>query len=465
MGMEMDGLQTVGRRTGDELKWARIFSVSRPDYVHLRVFSWAREEERAGKLFTFKSNMEGAKLRMREALTHYFGEEVGGRIAEEMEKAAAEGDAAAIGRQASRQVRNLAYGHSLLCRTDGRKSLDERLDMELAVLEWCHLVSDGGIAMDRGSVLSDDWLGCDGLITRLSPELKEAAAPELAKLRRALPPANPDAEHDSIDTGDVYDAEAAVAGSVLAFLTEGEEWVRTAHEDAAGRLSAMDLFSAQDMLKRAIDRMQEPSSLSNWNPLDVMSGADWDLFHSDNRPKRLAAALEVAMEEARSEHGRRQEHEWQKELCAQLSEIDRAYAGGERSTGCQMTRLFAALRISGDGQVHKTVDRLRRKGYLDDADARWLEGMASVADARYRSSWKDVDVKAFREVAGGADVVDSVLAFQLSSDIASGKGDGYRGACHELSARVRGQDDGKGRPKEGHVQVRTSSRGGREDGR
>ena len=460
----MDGLQTAGRYAGDELKWARIFSVSRPDYVHLRVFSWAREEERAGRLFTFKSNMEGARDRMRKALADYFGEEAGSRIAEEMEKAAAEGDASAMGRQASRHVRNLAYEHSLLCRTDGRKSLDERLDMELAVLEWCHLVSDGGIAMDRGSVLSDDWLGCDGLIARLSPELKEAAAPELAKLRRALPPANPDAEPDSIDAGDIYDTETAVAGAVLSFLTEDEEGMRAAHEDAAERLAVMDLFSVQETLRRAIDRMQGPSPLSNWNPLDVASGADWDLLHSDSRPKRLAAALELVVGEAGTGHGKPQAQDRIGTLCAQFREIDSIYAGKERSAGCQMTRLFAVLRMAAGVRMSEAIDGLRRKGYLDGSDAGWLEGMARVAGTRYGSGWKDADVEAFRMAAGGPDVVDSVLAFQLSDDIASGRGDGYAAGCRELSERISRMADGKEQEKERKRIMQPRSAGGR-DGR
>lgn len=462
----MDGLQTAGRYAGDELKWARIFSVSRPDYVHLRVFSWAREEERAGRLFTFKSNMEGARDRMRKALADYFGEEAGSRIAEEMEKAAAEGDASAMGRQASRHVRNLAYGHSLLCRTDGRKSLDERLDMELAVLEWCHLVSDGGIAMDRGSVLSDDWLGCDGLIARLSPELKEAAAPELAKLRRALPPVNPDAEPDSIDAGDIYDTETAVAGAVLSFLTEDEEGMRAAHEDAAERLAAMDLFSAQETLRRAIDRMQGPSPLSNWNPLDVASGADWDLFHSDSRPKRLAAALELAVDEAGAGREKQQKaQERLKALCCQLKEIDSIYAGRERSAGCQMTRLFAVLRMAAGVRMPEAIDGLRRKGYLDGSDAGWLEGMARVAGTRYGPGWKDADVEAFRRAAGGPDVVDSVLAFQLSDDITSGRGDGYRARCRELSSRARSADGDPTKGKEKRRNMKSRGIGGPTDGR
>ena len=318
--------------------------------------------------------------------------------------------------------------------------------------------------MDRGSVLSDDWLGCDGLIARLSPELKEAAAPELAKLRRALPPANPDAEPDSIDAGDIYDTETAVAGAVLSFLTEDEEGMRAAHEDAAERLAAMDLFSAQETLRRAIDRMQGPSPLSNWNPLDVASGADWDLLHSDSRPKRLAAALELVVGDAGTGHGKPQTQDRIGTLCAQFREIDSIYAGKERSAGCQMTRLFAVLRMAAGVRMPEAIDGLRRKGYLDGSDAGWLEGMARVAGTRYGSGWKDADVEAFRRAAGGPDVVDSVLAFQLSDDIVSGRGDGYAAGCRELSERISRMADGKEQEKERKRMMQPRSAGGR-DGR
>lgn len=445
-----------GRGGVHDQKWARIWATSRPDYVHLRVFSWARSREQDG--LYGRSTAEGrvkALDGMKKAVTGYFGEDAGSRIAADLEKARDEERLDDVGIMASRHVRAIAYAHSPLCRTAGRNSLDERLDMELSILGWCDTEMDGSLSFRSDSVLSDDWVACDTLIARLDDRLKTAFRPEVEKLRRGMARENPEAAPDSWDMGDVYDAEFSIASAVLSFLTEDEEDARRAHDDAAKRLSVLDLKAARDLVSASMDRMAGPCLRPLLQPGDVLPCADWDLLHAENRPKRLAAAFEEVL------MGAHLDKDATGRLARQCTEIDALYQGGERNADCQITKLFAVLDMAGDAD--RAVKRLQDAGYIDGKDAGWLNGMDKVHMMRFSRGWKERDLCAFMDAAGGSAEARSVLVFQLSDDIASGRGNGYSAAYSGLMGRIREIEDGEGPVKERKVHTRNI--GGREGGR
>ena len=445
-----------GRGGVHDQKWARIWATSRPDYVHLRVFSWARSREQDG--LYGRSTAEGrvkALDGMKKAVTGYFGEDAGSRIAADLEKARDEERLDDVGIMASSHVRAIAYAHSPLCRTAGRKSLDERLDMELSILGWCDTEMDGSLSFRSDSVLSDDWVACDTLIARLDDRLKAAFRPEVEKLRRGMARENPEAAPDSWDMGDVYDAEFSIASAVLSFLTEDEEDARSAHDDAAKRLSVLDLKAARDLVSASMDRMAGPCLRPLLQPGDVLPCADWDLLHAENRPKRLAAAFEEVL------MGAHLDKDATGRLARQCTEIDALYQGGERSADCQITKLFAVLDRAGDAD--RAVKRLQDAGYIDGKDAGWLNGMEKVHMLQFGRGWKERDLCAFMDAAGGSAEARSVLVFQLSDDIASGRGNGYSAAYSGLMGRIREIEDGEGPVKERKVHTRNI--GGREGGR
>lgn len=456
----------------EQRRWARIFAASRSDYVHLRVFSWVAGKDEEGRFFPSAANREAAFGRMKDALESHFGHETGQAIASELGKKAAEDGFLQIGRQVDRHIRNLAYEHSQLCRTSGRNSLDERLDMELAVLEWAYMASGGETAFEQGSILCDDWIGSGGLVARLSPQVKEAASPEIAKLRRAIPPMDPEAEPDAFDVADLYDVEYAVAKAVAASLTSGGEEAERAHEAAAAGIRGVTLGSAQVLLRTALDRMESPAEARNWKQMDVISGPDWDLYFSDSRQKRLAAALSLVVDEACTDHAARLELQ-SGTLCRRLAAIDQLFPGRERGVECHLTRLHAALGAvmemehSPKGQARETAESLEAKGYLDSKDVDFLKRMDAASAMRPSPTWKDGDVMRLARAAGGMDVLEAALAEQVATDVADGKGDGHAEVCRTVVGRIGRLEAETGHGMDGHGRkTRGAGKGGHaKDGR
>lgn len=429
----------------NETRWGRIFSLSRPDYVHLRVFAWAEAMERSGDSLVSGRNPEEKLSIVSDRLGSYYGEIAGARILSgfrQAAEAALDGDASpvmAIADLAGRHVRNLGYSHPMIARTDGKAGLDERLDLELAILSWATAAAGGTVSMESGSVLVDDWLAPDILAGRLSMDMKAVFRSELEKMRRAIPVPDPAADPESFDMGDLFELQSAIARTVLYMaVSDDEKLIREAEAESLGCLSSLRSAAAQEIILKSIARMRDAAPVPLLRPADAFPGKDWGWSFSRDANMRYMAAADILLYGKNGSRIQLPEKEADT-LFRRFAIIDSIYKGNERSGSCQLAKLYAAIETVSVCGIRRSISRssgaamkaLQDDGYLDDKDRSRLEGIGKAAadrvDAVSRPSEAECRLRLAR--AGGMDNLQAGLALQLSEALMQGDGDGMGRVC------------------------------------
>ena len=432
--------------------WARIYSVSRADYVHLKVFACADAMERSGDMPESGGRLAEKRAEMEKLVLGYYGENAGHRIIESFDDAEKDSQKegrsrdstkiVSVARTANRHIRGLAYACPQITRTNGRASLDERLEMELAIFSWCSATGQVPFLLDECNVLFSNWISPDMLVSNLSPGLKDVVRPELEKFRRAIPSPDPEADPESCDMGDVFDVQTAIARTVLyQLLGENEELVEKTRRNAMGMVGSIRLKPAQDMIQASITRMKEPGRFSNLKASDVFSGKDWDSSFSKDVSKRLISAIDRVLE---NQDGRRPDllDKDRETLFRRFGVIDSMYKGSERSESCQMAKLYVAIdMLCNPESKNRMIDELCTDGYLDDEDRSRLQGIGRAASERLPDAdgaGRQQSLHRLRIArAGGMDNLQAGLAVQVSADVVDGRGDAYAKECSAFIAGAR----------------------------
>lgn len=440
--MQNKSKQFNSLKFGDEKKWERLFKTSRPDYVHLRVFSWAENSEALRHVCS-----DGKNERLADSLIGYYGETVGRKVMQEFISAESDIDRInEISLLSSMHIRNVAYAHSMLVRSPGRNNLDERLDLEFAIQEWCYQSSQGMSAYSNGSVLIEDWASADMMMSHLSPEVRDAVTADIEMMKKMIPLPDPDVDPDKYDMGDVYESGTFITSALLSRLTEDDTGFEIKKAIVANDLSHIDEKNTQELIFSLLKRLQKGGN-TNLKEMDKLPARDWDILSAEDA-KRLSASIGDVI---RSEF-----NESDKNVFARIvGLIDQMYEDEERSIDCQMTKLASALELldsSAKGIKHRKsgremLDELERKGFISEKEKNRLKtigGCLNRLNADNQGKWKDAKTRALLfEIAGGdRRALESVLVVKLVDDIVSGRIDDSNPVQTDVVRKIRNMIDG-----------------------